>query len=710
MMQCAKKCLSVLMALVMVLSMFSITGTDVTAAGGNTVTVYLENTRKWGPIYCYYWSDSNTQMTAWPGVKMQHEAAAYYSLAIPAQAQYVIFTDGTEQTADLTFPGGGYIYNETTDSWTPYNGCTHDWGTGAVTREPDCTTDGRITYTCALCRDTYQTAIPALGHDYDAGICQTCGNQEPGSYSLYFRNTEGWEQVRFYCWGDNFTLMTWPGEIAVSMGEDVYLAKVPYSAQFIIFNDGGSNQTADLIVPCTGDHLYDISTGDWQPYQVACHHVLHLTQTVTPAGCTQDGLNRHVCTLCAETVDVIVPALGHDYADGVCTRCGADEETCTVYFDLGSNAWGLVYYYWWISGHYGEAWPGSLMTPLGEGIYSAEVPADVEGIIFNNGMGSQTGDLQLPGDGCIYRLDSDRWDYYSQQQENLVTVYFNHAFQYCDCLNVRYSGSTTGYIPMECVGGTVYRAQVPADAQLRFECDCGPVGHVASIPGDGYILYPADGTWEHYNGCAHQWDEGQIRDEWTCEQDEVTVYSCLHCESEFNTYKTAYGHNYVDFVCQNCGREVPETVTLYLDGAKDWDNVYAFVWNKNESLSAWPGIKMEAKGDWYAVEVPGCYQYITFSDGDQVNTGELSIPGDGYIYDLESESWTTLPKTPVPGDTTGDGTLDIMDVVNIYTYVSKGAVPEGCDMTNADVNGDGAWNVVDVAMMYAHVKGTRLLW
>ena len=721
----AKKHISVLMALVMVLTVFSGIRISADAVENDTAMVYFENTRQWGPIYCYYWSDANTQMTAWPGEQMHQEASAYYSLEIPAQAQYVIFTDCYEQTADLKFPGNGYLYSCATDTWVPYTGCVHSWDEGRTPREPNCTTEGYTIFTCTLCGDTYQVKIPALGHDYDAGICLTCGKEEPDAYTLYFRNTEGWEQVRFYCWNGDYRIAPWPGEVTIPMGDDVYLARVPYAAQYIIFNDGAGNQTADLIIPGTGSYIYDPTVGDWHPYDVTCEHVLHFEEAVTVADCTHDGLDRYVCTLCGETVEMTSPAVGHDYADGICTRCGDRQETAAVYFDLGTGGWQLVYYYWWTYDSNIGAWPGALMKPVGDGVYCAEVPADISGIIFTNGRGDQTEDLRMPGDEYIYDLDSGEWTPYTscdhqweggtcvlcgKKNQQTVTIYFNHAFQYCDGLNVRYSGSTMDTVPMEHVGGTVYRAQVPADASVWFRCDCGPVGYAATIPGDGYILYPAKTRWELYNGCAHEWDEGQVRDEWTCEQDEVTVYSCLHCDEEFEMYRTAYGHNYVDCVCQNCGREVPQTITLYLSNAEDWESAYVYIWNKNEHLAMWPGLQMEKAGEMFRMEIPGNYQYIMFNDGHDLTTEELLIPGDRDIYDWESGSWVTLPKEPVLGDGNGDGSLDILDVAVTYTYVKNNTVPKNINIAGLDVNGDGELNIVDVAMMYAHVKGTRTLW
>ncbi len=76
----------------------------------NVVT--FTNSFGWqGTISCYYWSDSNQSMTAWPGVPMQNSGSndfgeALYSLEIPDDATYVIFTNGSAQTVDIPYSGG----------------------------------------------------------------------------------------------------------------------------------------------------------------------------------------------------------------------------------------------------------------------------------------------------------------------------------------------------------------------------------------------------------------------------------------------------------------------------------------------------------------------------------------------------------------------------------------------------------------------------
>ena len=99
----------------------------VTEAEENIVT--FTNSFNWsGTIYCYYWSDSNTSMTSWPGQAMTYERTnsygeKLYTFEVPKNATYIIFTNGSSQTVNISYSGGEVRYYpiSTTDSKGNYN-------------------------------------------------------------------------------------------------------------------------------------------------------------------------------------------------------------------------------------------------------------------------------------------------------------------------------------------------------------------------------------------------------------------------------------------------------------------------------------------------------------------------------------------------------------------------------------------------------------
>lgn len=92
----------------------SATVTNTPAPEANVVT--FTNSFGWqGTISCYYWSDSDQTMTTWPGVPMQNVGTndfgeTLYSIDIPADATYVIFTNGSTQTVDISYSGSEQKY------------------------------------------------------------------------------------------------------------------------------------------------------------------------------------------------------------------------------------------------------------------------------------------------------------------------------------------------------------------------------------------------------------------------------------------------------------------------------------------------------------------------------------------------------------------------------------------------------------------------
>ena len=85
-----------------------------TVARKNIVT--FTNSLHWsGDIKCYYWSNSNTNMTTWPGKTMTYLTTndygqKQYTFEVPSDATYVIFTNGSSQTVDIPYGGGEMRY------------------------------------------------------------------------------------------------------------------------------------------------------------------------------------------------------------------------------------------------------------------------------------------------------------------------------------------------------------------------------------------------------------------------------------------------------------------------------------------------------------------------------------------------------------------------------------------------------------------------
>jgi len=70
-------------------------------------------------------------------------------------------------------------------------------------------------------------------------------------------------------------------------------------------------------------------------------HVHSFVSAVVAPTCTDKGYTYYKCECGEVYADSYVPALGHNYVDGVCTRCGAKEAGGAVFADVSESA---VYY------------------------------------------------------------------------------------------------------------------------------------------------------------------------------------------------------------------------------------------------------------------------------------------------------------------------------------------------------------------------------
>ena len=283
-----------------------------------TSTVYYENTNNWNDVYAYYWSDKNTQMTTWPGVPMTNVQDNAYSVDIPSDAKYIIFSNkGSSQTEDLTIAGENMIYNN--GNWSAYSGGSSE----IIPEEPEDPEDP----------------------------------ENPENGSIFYRNTNNWNDVNIYYWSDENTQMTtWPGVPMTNTDNNVYKAEIPTDAQYVIFSNKGNSQTSDLTLDGYGK-IYD--NGTWSSY------------SSDPGDATADG----------------------------------------IYYQ-NTNNWNTVYAYYWSSSNTQMAtWPGVKMTNVSSGVWKIDVPEEAEYIIFTNGSGQQTGDLTINGTGKIY--NNNGWSDYS---------------------------------------------------------------------------------------------------------------------------------------------------------------------------------------------------------------------------------------------------------------------------------------------------------
>ena len=108
-----------------------------------------------------------------------------------------------------------------------------------------------------------------LGHSYDENNTCSCGDMKVALRKVYFVNSGNWTNVNFYSWYDSINIFTdtWPGNAMTKEEGNIYSCEVPENIPNIIFNDTGSTQTADLVLPAD-QNQYDFSENQWSVYGV----------------------------------------------------------------------------------------------------------------------------------------------------------------------------------------------------------------------------------------------------------------------------------------------------------------------------------------------------------------------------------------------------------------------------------------------------------
>lgn len=99
-------------------------------------------------------------------------------------------------------------------------------------------------------------------------------------------------------------------------------------------------------------------------------------------------------------------------------------DTVKVYCDAPDD-WETCHVHWWGSAQGESQWPGDAMTKGSDGIWYAEIPADVGGLLFNKlADDGKTADLTLPTDGkLMFSIEANAWGAYGSEIE-VVEKYF----------------------------------------------------------------------------------------------------------------------------------------------------------------------------------------------------------------------------------------------------------------------------------------------
>ena len=570
-----------------------------------------------------------------------------------------------------------------------------------------CTDNAMAMGTCLHCgaKENVQAPGTATGHRYDGeGVCVNCGKRLEIIINLTNRYDpfEGWSGAYLAVYDGDVCVVK--GTVDEFMGSNSvtlpYSADKTYTFQWISGDDDGSC----VIEICIDNNVLLYGSGrqysDGEIIYTLNGICFHYYETVTvPPTCTEDGVTSHTCTGCGDRYSITTAATGHSYVNGVCAGCQKTEL-------LSSGVCG-----------------SDLRWELG-----------TSGVLTVSGTGPMA-DYTLPEEGSD---PNTPWAQYRHLitkvvMEDGVTTVGEYAFHGCtNMTEVTIPGSVTAIgklafyncnrltevaIPegVSTIGSAAFRrcsglTEVILPEGLStigkiafFDCtgltdvsipetvtDIGEYafGNCTGIAGIEFLgtapsIAPAafknvsatacylcsDETWndetkQNYSGTltweeTHSFGDDVITPGATCTEDATVTKCCLMCDYTETTILpgTATDHSYVD-------TDVPPTCT-----------------DLGFSLH-----KCQVCGYTF-------YDNVTPATGHSYENGTCTRCGD-------------VEVTKLSGDITGDGKINIMDVVKLYAHVKgAGTLTDEAALQAADYTGDGKINIMDIAKLYAAVKG-----
>lgn len=297
-------------------------------------------------------------------------------------------------------------------------------------------------------------------------------------------------------------------------------------------------------------------------------------ESVVEPTCTEEGYTMYNCTMCGYNYpDNIIEPIGHDFVDGVCTRC--KEIECYHEYEVKIEAptcttEGISYYYCLICGHsYHEISPTVDHTPNEEGYCT------MCGEYFG---GAIDPDIPTDPDICYHENHTEAScteDSVCLDCGTILVNAYGHQYidGYCHC-----GEKDPEYVCMHNYESFIFAPTCTEEGSNTYTCTMCGDSYTETIPRlehvlntttteptcteSGYIIYTCANcglskTEETTPAFGHiPMGEGTVTEP-TCTKSGYTVYSCGICGVEFKEDIPPLGHSYVDFVCTVCGTVDP---------------------------------------------------------------------------------------------------------------------------------------------------------
>lgn len=567
-----------------------------------------------GGMFCM-WSD-------YPGAETETQEAK--KIRLPLRAMGLAMDGSYTYNLDTSVVPGGFNADGTLNTDPPAQ--IHNYQLTS-SQEATCTEEGKNTYTCTDCGDTYTETTPALGHDYtaedDGGdtvyTCKRCGD----SYTELLPR----ENISLKA-GQTSETYTLDGEKTISIEGDADIAKanltysegtgaeVSYSASASAsvsgYTQGGYNCVISNIIDGSTSTYYwseaNQSVGMYARVDLGAEVRFDAVQVSAPA-------HGDYCT----NANVQLSSDGYNWTTiGTFTssRSSATTKTYTIPTSVESFRYIQVVittarsYWWQLSEIAWGSLSGSTFTrAAASGTVQTGTLTTTE--LSFTGVGAGTTSYVVDGVKYVIEVEEDHVHSWEKTSETAPTCTADGTTTYtCSVCGDTYTETTPatghsynsvvtaptctdeGYTTHTCstCGDTYTDSTVPALGHDYVEtissATCttdGAATYTCSLCGDTYTkVIPATG---------HKYTATVV--EPTCTEDGTTTYTCSVCGDTYTETTPATGHSYTSVVteptcteegyttytCENCGDSytsdvVPAAGHDYECTEEDGDLVY----------------------------------------------------------------------------------------------------------------------------------------
>lgn len=481
-----------------------------------------------------------------------------------------------------------------------------------------------------------------------------------------------------------------------SIGERTFLGcemllniEIPYSIKTI--GDSAFDGCYDLSnVLYTGDknQWKTINIGDKNSAisDATIHYNAKYVETIEPS-CKDKGFDLYYCSECTEGVKInLTDALGHNFVNGVCQRCGKAEADCLesahpydnnidkswTIFEKDATRITITF------SHETET------EPSGDYIYIYDANGEEVGRYSGDELSDKT--ITILGDTVKIRLVTNTsLQYYGFDVSEVVPHYDICPHSSTEIQNKKdFSCNTNGYtgdLICKTCGAILKKGEIiPATGKHDLEM----------------TVYPP-----------------------TCSEEGYTSYTCKNCGYSYtDDYIEPTGnHEYIDGVCKICGaislENLPsisgnETQNVIIEDT-DVRKYFKFTPSQSGSLTFYSTGSSDTFGRLYDSDMTAL-EYNDDNGEDRnfrisynVNAGETYVLQIGAFNSSDEAFSVTFNFEPnketLLGDVNGDGEITVVDATIIQKYIVGLTTLDDETLNVADVNKDGAVTVVDATLI-----------